>query len=65
MEAAALGRRLRVWTLILERHEELSQLESRDTGKPLTQARTDITVAARYCEFYGGAADKLHGQQIP
>ena len=51
--------------LILERHEELSQLESRDTGKPLTQARTDITVAARYCEFYGGAADKLHGEQIP
>ena len=52
-------------TLILEQHEELSQLESRDTGKPLTQARTDITVAARYCEFYGGAADKLHGEQIP
>ena len=51
--------------LILEQHEELSQLESRDTGKPLTQARTDITVAARYCEFYGGAADKLHGEQIP
>jgi aldehyde dehydrogenase (NAD+) len=22
-------------------------------------------VAARYCEFYGGAADKLHGEQIP
>ena len=55
----------RMSALILERHEELSQLESRDTGKPITQARTDITVAARYCEFYGGAADKLHGQQIP
>jgi aldehyde dehydrogenase (NAD+) len=51
--------------LILARHEELAQLEARDTGKPLTQARTDITVAARYCEFYGGAADKLLGQQIP
>jgi aldehyde dehydrogenase (NAD+) len=22
-------------------------------------------VAARYCEYYGGAADKLHGEQIP
>jgi aldehyde dehydrogenase (NAD+) len=51
--------------IILSRCEELAQLEARDTGKPLTQARTDITVAARYCEFYGGAADKLHGQQIP
>lgn len=51
--------------LILERVEPLAQLESRDTGKPLTQARNDIVAAARYCEFYGGAADKLHGQQIP
>jgi aldehyde dehydrogenase (NAD+) len=51
--------------VILSRTEELAQLEARDTGKPLTQARTDITVAARYCEFYGGAADKLHGHQIP
>jgi aldehyde dehydrogenase (NAD+) len=51
--------------IILSRHEELAQLEARDTGKPLTQARTDITVAARYCEYYGGAADKLHGEHIP
>ena len=51
--------------IILSRSEELAQLEARDTGKPLTQARADIAVAARYCEFYGGAADKLHGQQIP
>lgn len=51
--------------VILSRSEELAQLEARDTGKPLTQARSDIAVAARYCEFYGGAADKLHGQQIP
>jgi aldehyde dehydrogenase (NAD+) len=51
--------------LILERIEPLAQLESRDTGKPFTQARNDIIAAARYCEFYGGAADKLHGQQIP
>jgi len=51
--------------IILSRHEALAQLEARDTGKPLTQARNDITVAARYCEFYGGAADKVQGQQIP
>lgn len=51
--------------LILARQEELAQLEARDTGKPISQARNDIVVAARYCEFYGGAADKVHGQQIP
>ncbi len=50
---------------ILARHEELAGLEARDTGKPMSQARTDVAVAARYFEYYGGAADKLHGEQIP
>lgn len=50
---------------ILANAEELVALESRDTGKPLGQARADITATARYFEFYGGAADKLHGETIP
>ena len=50
---------------ILDSAEELAQLEARDTGKPLTTARNDIQVLARYFEFYGGAADKVHGQIIP
>jgi len=45
--------------------EELAALESRDTGKPLRQARTDAMALARYFEFYAGAADKLHGQTAP
>ena len=66
MTATERGRVLmRMSHLILERAEELAQLEARDTGKPLTQARNDIVVAARYCEFYGAGADKLHGQAIP
>ena len=56
---------MRMSQLILERQESLALLEARDTGKPLSQARNDIVVAARYCEFYGGAADKVHGEQIP
>jgi aldehyde dehydrogenase (NAD+) len=56
---------LRMGALILQRHEELARLEARDTGKPMSQAGNDITVAARYCEFYGGAADKLHGEHLP
>ena len=50
---------------ILEHHEELAQLESRDCGKPLKQARADATACARYFEFYSGAPDKLHGDTIP
>jgi aldehyde dehydrogenase (NAD+) len=45
--------------------EELARLEARDTGKPLKQAKADIAVAARYFEYYAGAADKLHGETIP
>ncbi len=51
--------------LIEDHHERLSLLECRDVGKPLSQARRDITACARYCEFYGGAADKLHGETLP
>jgi aldehyde dehydrogenase (NAD+) len=66
LTATERGRILsRMGELILQRHEELARLEARDTGKPISQARNDITVAARYCEYYGGAADKLHGEQIP
>jgi aldehyde dehydrogenase (NAD+) len=44
---------------------ELAALESRDTGKPLKQGKADMVAAARYFEFYGTAADKLHGDTIP
>jgi aldehyde dehydrogenase (NAD+) len=50
---------------ILDEKEHLARLESLDTGKPLSQARTDVDVASRYFEFYGGIADKFGGETIP
>jgi aldehyde dehydrogenase (NAD+) len=50
---------------IADRAEELALLEARDCGKPLKQARADAAACSRYFEFYGGAADKLHGATIP
>ncbi|MDR5741139.1 MULTISPECIES: aldehyde dehydrogenase family protein [unclassified Caballeronia] len=55
----------RLSALILDNLEELAQLEARDTGKPITQARTDIRATARYFEFYAGAADKILGDVLP
>ena len=55
----------RIGQKVLEKTEELARLEAMDVGKPLKQARADVLALARYCEFYGGAADKLHGQTIP
>jgi aldehyde dehydrogenase (NAD+) len=43
----------------------LARLETMDTGKPLRQARGDVETAARYFEFYAGAADKIYGETIP
>ncbi len=45
--------------------EALATLETLDNGKPLSQARFDVEVAARYFEYYAGVADKLHGETIP
>ena len=56
---AAMGRR------VLEQVDELARLEALDVGKPLKQGRADAIALARYLEFYGGAADKVHGQTIP
>jgi aldehyde dehydrogenase (NAD+) len=56
---------LKLSQLVTEHSEELAQLEAKDTGKPMTTARNDMVVLARYFEFYGGAADKVHGEVIP
>ena len=50
---------------ILECVDEIAQLEACDTGKPLKLARNDVLATARYFEYYGGAADKIHGETIP
>ncbi len=56
---------MRLGQAIADNAAELGALESRDTGKPLKQGAADMVVAARYFEFYGSAADKLHGDTIP
>ena len=52
-------------SLVLASEERLAWVEAHDTGKPISQARADIRAVARYFEFYGGAADKIHGEVIP
>ncbi|WP_372610460.1 aldehyde dehydrogenase family protein [Aquicoccus sp.] len=56
---------MRLQKLVEEKVDALARLEALDVGKPLKQARADAVALARYMEFYGGAADKLHGETIP
>lgn len=66
LDAAARGRlMLRLADLIRRDRESLARLESEDVGKPMSLARSDVDFAARYFEYYGGAADKVHGDTIP
>lgn len=66
MTAVERGRIMtRISQMVIEKAETLARLETSDVGKPLKQARADVFALARYMEFYGGAADKLHGSTIP
>ncbi|WP_114284921.1 aldehyde dehydrogenase family protein [Candidatus Halocynthiibacter alkanivorans] len=66
MSAPERGRVLsRTGQLVLEHADRLARIEAMDVGKPLKQAMADVMALARYMEFYGGAADKLHGSTIP
>ena len=51
--------------LIKKNSEELAQLESRNTGKPITSARGEIIGSSLVFDYYAGAANKIFGQTIP
>lgn len=55
----------RMAELVREQGDELALTESRDTGKPLSQAQADVRTAARYFEFYSRVCESLYGDTIP
>lgn len=55
----------RMSELILSERESLARLEAKDVGKIYRSTFSDVTVLARYFEFYAGAADKIGGDVIP
>ncbi len=55
----------RLAELVRRDREELASLESRDTGKPLSQARTDTDVAARYFDYYASVVEAFFGHTLP
>ena len=50
---------------IRQHAEAIAQLESRNIGKPITDARDEVALGARIFEFYAGAVTKFGGQVIP
>jgi betaine-aldehyde dehydrogenase len=62
-DRARLLRRLA--TLVEDNHEELSRIESRNAGKPISGARGEVGMVAQVFHFYAGAVDKHYGETIP
>ena len=56
---------LKVAALIREHAEHLAQLEARNAGKPIGDARWEINAGARCFEYYAGAVSALLGETIP
>lgn len=50
---------------IRDNRDRLARIETLDQGKPVSDAARSIDTAARYFEFFGGAADKLYGKTYP
>lgn len=66
MDPTERGRILaRIGARIRERAEELSRLESLDSGKTLRESMSDVLYVARTWEYFAGLADKVEGKTIP
>ena len=51
---------------VLEQHgEELAQLEARNAGKPIADARGEMGMSAATFRYYAGAPERLLGDTIP
>ena len=52
--------------ILRSRNDELAEIETLDTGKPLSETRfVDIVTGADVLEYYAGLVPALEGQQIP
>ena len=56
---------LRLAASIRDHAEELATLEARNVGKPISEARDEVGLAANVFEYYAGATNKIGGQTIP
>jgi betaine-aldehyde dehydrogenase len=60
------GRMLfRLAEAVRARADELADLETRNTGKPIIESEFDVADVATCFEYYGGLATKIHGDVLP
>lgn len=66
MHPAARGKLISALARAIEQHrDEIAELETIDTGKPLQQSLGDMAGSVATLDYNAGAADKLQGDSIP
>ncbi len=55
----------RAWQLMLDEKESLAQLMTREQGKPLKAARTEVQYGADFLLWFAEEAKRLYGETIP
>jgi betaine-aldehyde dehydrogenase len=51
--------------IVRQRADELAEIETRNSGKPIVESEFDIADVATCFEYYGGLATKIHGDVLP
>jgi succinate-semialdehyde dehydrogenase/glutarate-semialdehyde dehydrogenase len=64
--ATERGRVLRRWFDLLEQHrDDLARILTAEQGKPLAEARTEISYGASYVDWYSEEARRINGDIVP
>ncbi|MXV60519.1 aldehyde dehydrogenase family protein [Natronorubrum sp. JWXQ-INN-674] len=56
---------LEVADAIRDIREELVTIETLENGKPFRESRNDVRATEKIFRYFGGAADKFHGETLP
>ncbi len=66
LTAAERSQRLRLWhDLMLESQEDLARIMTAEQGKPLAEARGEITYAASFIDWFAEEGRRVYGDIIP
>jgi betaine-aldehyde dehydrogenase len=56
---------LKLADIVRQRADELAEIETRNSGKPIVESEFDMADVATCFEYYGGLATKIHGDVLP
>lgn len=55
----------RAWQILMDRQEELATILTREQGKPIRAARTEVKYAADFLIWFAEEAKRVYGRTIP